>query len=149
MEQSIKSKYFTCPFINSRLITKTGYVNKTQGLGAMQRCKSCQNPARSGWRVAVENAHSVLVGRSVAARIHAKGLKVLEPVTKRGRPWQADALKGIDRTATLGLRRMESGMLSSLVLRLRLASRRCGDCGGVTTANAVDLVYFPASAKEK
>jgi hypothetical protein len=81
------------------------------------------------WRCRGENAHSVLVGRSVAARIHAKGLKALEPVTKRGR--------------------MESGMLSSLVLSLRLASRRCGDCGGVTTADAVDLVCFPASAKEK
>ena len=31
-----------------------------------------------------------------------KGLKALEPVTKRGRPWQADALTGIDRTAILG-----------------------------------------------
>ena len=115
----------------------------------MQRCKSCQNPARSGMEGRGENAHSVLVGRSVAARIHAKGLKALEPVTKCGRPWQADALTGIDRTTTLGLRRMESGMLSSLVLNLRLASRRCGDCVGGTTADAVDLVCFPASAKEK
>jgi hypothetical protein len=117
-------------------------------MGAMQVQVLPKSGKKRYGGVAVKTL-SVLVGRSVAARIHAKGLKALEPVTKRGRPWQADALTGIDRTATLGLRRMESGMLSSLVLSLRLASRRCGDCGGVTTADAVDLVCFPASAKEK